>query len=75
MGGEFTGRGIDGGSTFAIIGNLFAELAPGVLFVFECRFGLGFPLALDAGNGLKGEYLGLKFTEGGPTLGHVGLGA
>jgi len=48
---------------------------PGVLFVFKCRFVLGFPLVLDAGNGLKGEYLGPKFTEGGPTLGRVGLGA
>jgi hypothetical protein len=70
VGGEFTG-----GSTFAIIGNLFVELVPGVLFVFECRFGLGFPFVLDTGNGLKGEYLGLKFREEGPALGRVGLGA
>jgi len=75
VGGEFAGRGIDNGSTFVIVGNLFVELVPGALFVFECRFGLEFPLVLDAGNGLKGEYLGLKFTEGGPILGRVGLGA
>ena len=75
MGGEFSGRGIDNGSTFAVTGNL-VELVPGLLFVFKCRFGLGFPLVLvGTGNGLKGEYLGLKLAGGGPTLGRIGLGA
>jgi hypothetical protein len=64
IGGEFSGRGIDSGSTFAVVGN-FAELVPGLLFVFECRFGLGFPRALDTDNVLKGEYLGLKLVGGG----------
>lgn len=75
MGGEFSGRGIDSGSTFAVTGNLFIEPIPGLLFVFEWRFGLWFPLALDASNGMKGEYLGLELAEGGPILGRTGLGA
>ena len=79
MGGEFSGRGIDSGSTFAVTGNL-VELVPGLLFVFKCRFGPGFPLVfplvlVSTGNGLKGEYLGLKLAGGGPTLGRIGLGA
>jgi len=73
-GGEFSGRGIDNGSTFAITGNLLVEPVPGLLFVFECRFGLRPPLVLDPGSALKGEYLALNLT-GGPTLGRIGLGA
>jgi len=60
---------------YYIIGNLVVQLVPGVLLVFECRFGLVFSLVLDTGSELEGEYLGLEFTERGPTLGRVGLGA
>lgn len=74
-GGEFNGRGIECGSTFTTTGNTFIEAVPGLLLVFRCRFGLGLPLAFDTDNALKGEYLGLKLTDGGLTLGRVGRGA
>ena len=74
-GGEFTGRGTKSGSTFAITENLLIETTPGVLFVFECEIGLGLSLMFDADNVLKGEYLKLKLTGGGPAFGRVGLGA
>ena len=54
---------------------MFVEPEPGLLFVFEDSFGLGSTLVFDVGKALKGEYLGLKLTEGGPTLGRTGLGA
>ena len=75
MGGEFNGRGIESGSTFAITENLFVETAPGVLFVLKCKICLWLSLTFDADNVLKGKYLGLKFAGGGPALGRVGLGA
>jgi len=75
VGGEFSGRGIDNGSTFAIIGNLLVEPVPGLLIVFECKFGLRPPLVLDPGSALKGEYLAVNLMGGGPTLGRIGLGA
>ena len=75
VGGEFSGRGITRGSTFATTGNFPVDPKPRLLFVFECRPGLALLLVLDADNGLKGEYLGLKLVESGPTLGLVGLGA
>ena len=75
VGGEFSGRGIDNGSTLAITGNLLVEPVPGLLFVFVCRFGLRPPLVLGPGSTLKGEYLALNLMGGGPTLGRIGLGA
>ena len=76
VGGEFSGRGIDSGSTFATTGNLLVVLVPGLLFVVvECGFGLRPPLILNPGSTLKGEYLVLNLTGGGPTLGRIGLGA
>lgn len=74
-GGEFSGRGMESGSTFAITENLFVETAPGVLFVFECKVALGLLLMFDADNVLKEEYLVLRFAEREPILGRVGLGA
>lgn len=75
MGGEFSGRGIRSGSTFATTGKVFVETVPGLLFAFECRFCLVLPSVFDADNALKGEYLGLKLAGGGRKLGRVGLGA
>lgn len=74
-GGEFRGRGIRSGSTFAITEDLPSEIASGILFAFECKVCLGLWLIFDADNVLKGEYLGLKLARGGPALGRVGLGA
>lgn len=75
MGGEFSGRGIKSGSTFATTGKLFVGTVPGLLFVFKCRFCLVFPSVFDTDNALKGEYLWLKLAGGGRRLGRVGLGA
>lgn len=66
---------MESGSTFAIAENLLVETAPGVLFVFKCKICLWLSLMFETDNVLKGEYLGLKFVGGGPTLGRVGLGA
>lgn len=74
-GGEFSGRGIESGSTFAITGNVLVETVPGLLFVFKCRVCRGLPLAFVTDNAPKGESFGLKLAEGRPTLGRTGLGA
>jgi len=74
-GGELSGREIDSGSTFAITGKLLVEAVPGLLLVFDCRFGREPPIILDPSSGLKGVYLVPNLTGGGPALGRVGLGA